>query len=208
MNGRCDLIIPSTRSISMNLQEESTIKFIENTKMEIIIKLKGKISKVDLTGTEVYKITVNGTIPLEIINTDKHIFQLNVTTPKLTMINSLNVRWLTINADTEELDLAASNHCLNILHLYSNEPLTKLTLPEFFGQRTSQCNERIIDIKANIDKLDLTNLENQEVKELTLITHAPSTQLLLPQIEGDNINRVINKPSIGYLKHISYTFRR
>ena len=57
MNGKCDLIVPSVKSITMNLQEESTIKFIENSSMKNI-KLKGKIRKVDLTDTKVRDVII------------------------------------------------------------------------------------------------------------------------------------------------------
>ena len=57
MNGRRDLIVPSVKSITMNLQEESTIKFIENSSMKNI-KLKGKIRKVDLTDTKVRDVII------------------------------------------------------------------------------------------------------------------------------------------------------
>ena len=61
-------------------------------------------------------------------------------------------------------------------------------------------NVHELTINADIDKLDSTALENQEIKELTLITHAPSTKLILPELNDDKIKKVINKPSIGCLK--------
>ena len=195
MNGSMDLVIPSAKNITMNLQEESTIKFIGNSKMEKI-EMKDKIGKVDLTGVEVKDLTIEGTIPLEMINTDKCIENLNVTTNKLTMNNSLNVRWLTINADIDKLDLTASDHILCILNLYSNARSTKLYMPKHFDNHWYFC--KYIDIRANVEILDLTTI-HCSFEKFTLITHAQSTQLLLPQLEDERIKKLINKRSIGYL---------
>ena len=204
MNGKCDLIIPSAKNITMNLQEESTIKFIGNSKMEKI-EMKDKIGKVDLTGVEVKDLTIEGTIPLEMINTDKCIWRLNVTTPKLTMINSLNVRWLTINADIDKLDLTASDHILCILNLYSNACSTKLYMPKHFDNHWYFC--KYIDIRANVEILDLTTI-HCSFEKFTLITHAQSTQLLLPQLEDERIKK-INKQTINWIfECILYPFRR
>ena len=43
---------------------------------------------------------------------------------------------------------------------------------------------REYDIRANVDKLDLSSYVCG-IHYLTVITHAPSTELILPQLEND-----------------------
>ena len=58
---------------------------------------------------------------------------------------------------------------------------------------------REYDIRANVDKLDLSSYVCG-FNCLTVITHAPSTELILPQLENDRKKKLINKPSISCLK--------